>query len=145
MHAFIAKIPCFRNANCNLSSSKLISTKTLGGLIKPNEKIIKIVNVTEKILSQFMKEKTIWLEKKCRSKIADGYFKNHRGKRIEMDWDISHPDDPSIGLIHSVILMKKIVAVYVSIRLKHYCKLYRHMYLDKNIRKNMTKTILFNP
>ena len=74
-------------------------------------------------------------------KNADGYFKNHRGKKIEIDWDISHPDDPSIGLIHSAI--KKIVAVYVSIRLKHYCKLYRHMYLDKNIRKNMTKTILF--
>ena len=64
-------------------------------------------------------------------------------KRIEIDWDIGHPDDPLIGLIHSVILMKKIVAVYVSIRLKHYCKLYRPMYLDKNIRKNMTKTILF--
>ena len=43
----------------NLSSSKLISTKTLGGLIKPNEKIVQIVNVSEKILSQFMKEKTI--------------------------------------------------------------------------------------
>ena len=51
MHAFSA------------TSSKLISTKTLGGLIKHNEKIIRIVNVTEKILSQFMKEKTIWLEK----------------------------------------------------------------------------------
>ena len=47
---------------CNLPS-KLISTKTLGGPIKPNEKIVKIVNVTEKFLSQFMKEKKIWLEK----------------------------------------------------------------------------------
>ena len=81
--------------------------------------------------------------KKCRSKNAYGYIKNHWGKRIEIDWDISNPDDQSIKLIHSVMLIKKIVGVYVSIRLKHYCELYRHMYLDKNIRKNMSKTILF--
>ena len=128
---------------CNLSSSKLISTKTLGGLIKPNEKIIKIVNVTEKILSQFMKEKTIWLERNVVQKMQMATLKIIEEKKIEIDWDISHPDDPSIKLIHSVMLIKKIVGVYVSIRLKHYCKLYRHMYLDKNIRKNMSKTILF--
>ena len=61
----------------------------------------------------------------------------------EMDLNISHPDDPSIELIHCIMLIKKIVAVYVSIRLKHYCKLYRHLHLDKNIRKNMSKIILF--
>ena len=68
---------------CNLPSSKLISTKTLGGPIKPNEKIVKIVNVTEKFLSQFMKEKTIWLEKNVVQKMQMATLKIIEGKKLK--------------------------------------------------------------
>ena len=41
------------------------------------------------------------------------------------------------------LLVKKIVAVYVSIRLKHYCKVFRETKLDKKVRKKLSKLVLF--
>ena len=37
----------------------------------------------------------------------------------------------------------KIVAVFVSIRLKHYCKVFRETKLDKKVRKKLSRLVLF--
>ena len=52
-------------------------------------------------------------------------------------------DDPRTDYPHFFILVKKIVAVFVSIRLKHYCKIFRETKLDKKVRKKLSKLVLF--
>ena len=55
----------------------------------------------------------------------------------------NHKDEPKNNFSHSLLLVKKIVALYVSIRLKHYCKNIRQTILDKNVRKKLSKIVLF--
>ena len=54
-----------------------------------------------------------------------------------------HVDDPRTDYPHFFILVKKIVAVFVSIRLKYYCKIFRETKLDKKVRKKLSKLVLF--
>ena len=50
-----------------------------------------------------------------------------------------HVDNPRTDYPHFFILVKKIV----SIRLKHYCKVFRETKLDKKVRKKLSKLVLF--
>ena len=50
-----------------------------------------------------------------------------------------HVDDPRTDYPHFFILVK----VFVSIRLKHYCKVFRETKLDKKVRKKLSKLVLF--
>ena len=59
-------------------------------------------------------------------------FKNNR-----------HADNPEVEIPHSIVLVKKIVSIYAASRLKYFCKLYRQTLLDKNVRKKLSKIILF--
>ena len=54
-----------------------------------------------------------------------------------------HVDDPRTDYPHFFILVKKIVAVFVSICLKHYCMVFRETKLDKKVRKKLSKLVLF--
>ena len=44
---------------------------------------------------------------------------------------------------HKVSMLKKIVSIYVSLRLKHFCRETNNNVLNKMIRTKLTKSILF--
>ena len=67
------------------------------------------------------------------------YFENLKKRNILVFDDFSHPDDPLVATSHALILIKKIVAIFSSVRLKHHCKLVRQTVLDKNVRKKTVK------
>ena len=64
-----------------------------------------------------------------------------REKGIEMD-QIYHHDNPLLNTHLSVQMVKNLVRLHV-LRLKHFCKTYKQTKLDKNIRKSLSKSILF--
>ena len=65
-------------------------------------------------------------------------------KKIQVFNNFSaHPDHPSVAHSHRVTLIKKIVALFSSLRIKHQCKLVRQTELDKKVRKKLSKLILF--
>ena len=87
-------------------------------------------------------ETNIIQEKNIIEKMQTGVLSVIREKDIQFQVP-KHVDDPRTDYPHFFILVKKIVAVFVSIRLKHYCKIFRETKLDKKVRKKLSKLVLF--
>ena len=89
-----------------------------------------------------MKERNIMSEKNVMHTMQTATLTVFREKQIDIE-QILHPDNPSLNISHSVQMMKNVVRLYVSLRLKHFCKTFRQTRLDKNIRRSLAKSILF--
>ena len=141
------KISCvycetFLNTTHDFRGLKLIERKSFGGLVRPSKLVSNTVNISEKILSQLMKERNIMSEKNVMHTMQTATLTVFREKQIDIE-QILHPDNPSLNISHSVQMMKNVVRLYVSLRLKHFCKTFRQTRLDKNIRRSLAKSILF--
>ena len=89
------------------------------------------------------KETNITLKKNIIQQVQIGTLKILHDKDIVVFNDFAHPDDPLVAKSHSLILVKKIVSMFASMRLKHHCKIVRQTVLDQQVRKKLSKLILF--
>ena len=110
---------------------------------KPCLNVNTVVNICDKLLRQMIKESNIMQEKNVIQKLQTGVISVLNRKGITVFKNFNHSDDPSVVQKHSLIIVKKIVQVHASIRLKFHCKTIRQTLLEKNVRKKLSKLIHF--
>ena len=81
-----------------------------------------VVNICDKLLRQMIKESNIMQEKNVIQKLQTGVISVLNRKGITAFHNFHHSDDPGIVQKHSLIIVKKIVNLHSSIRLKFHCK-----------------------
>ena len=104
--------------------------------------VIQIVIVKDFLIILSLTESNIVHEKNIIQKMQSGVLSVMSEKKMHLIIE-NHKDEPKNNFLHSLILVKKVVALYVSMRLKHYCKNMRQTILDKNVRKKLSKIVLF--
>ena len=112
-------------------------------LTKPSLNVKTVVNICDKLLRQMIKESNIMQEKNVIQKLQTGVISVLNRKGITAFHNFHHSDDPGIVQKHSLIIVKKIVHLHASIRLKFHCKTIRQTLLEKNVRKKLSKLIQF--
>ena len=123
------------------SSCSLINLKNRGGLITPSDEIVKIVRVSETVLSEFL-NRTMMSEKNLFQKIEILTTKTILQKYENILQLSAHLDDPGVWSIHRINLIKRIIRKYVSIRLKHVSRL-KNSSLNERVRKKTEKLLHF--
>ena len=111
------------------------------GLMHPRHSIDRVFKITHNILKpllhkHFFKEKNI-INRMCSSGLLS---LNATQPEILSSLD-EHVE--SYLASHKVAMVKKIVSIYVSLRLEHYCREKNNNMLNKMIRTKLTKSILF--
>ena len=79
----------------------MIERKSFGGLVRPSKLVSNTVNISEKILSQLLKERNIMSEKNVMHTMQTATLTVFREKQIDIE-QILHPDNPSLNISHSV-------------------------------------------
>ena len=136
----------FWNSNTNVlrTSSNFLNYRNKGGLTKPSSSINLIVKVTNSCIEVLKKKKgkPIFGEKNILSKVTTQVFgilySRHPRLLSELD---SHIDVESPS--HRVAMIKKVIHCYLCVKLKHDCREFNQNSLNKKIRRNLTKNILF--
>ena len=95
---------------------------------------IQIVIIKDFLIILSLTESNIVHEKNIIQKMQSGVLSVMSEKKMHLIIE-NHKDEPKNNFLPSLILVKKVVALYVSMRLKHYCKNMRQTILDKNVRK----------
>ena len=102
---------------------QLIDIKNRGGLVIPAKNVVTIVKLADGTLESFVKKRKILCQKDIIKKIEVGVktlvLENHPIIFSNLN---DHLDDLSCTSNHRLNLIDKIVACYVSLRLKHYCR-----------------------
>ena len=114
-----------------------------GHLTTPSSQVSLIVKITNSCVENLkIKEKNIIKERNILQKITAQVFGiiSSRHPRLLSCLD-SHIDYNIKS--HRVAMIKKIIRCFLCIKLQHYCREYNQNELDKSIRRNMTKLILF--
>ena len=118
-------------------SCSLIEIKDLGGLVRPNSEIVRVIQVVDKIIEEV---------RKCDGLSTSDLFRNVMLVRCMMHINENLPnlmnnmcDIPS----HKISIVKKIVCYYSTVKIGHMCKSESET-LKRNIRHMSKKMPIFN-
>ena len=104
-----------------------------------------VVRITNSCLEEIMDSDNILNQKNILQKITCQVLRvlDSRYPKIFSNLD-THVDIQNLQSFysHRVNMIKKIVSCFLTIRLRHFCRLYNETNLDKKLRRNLTKTIL---
>lgn len=149
-HKIVKKEPCLSCseylANTTIRcTSSLINFVNRGKLTHPSASLNIVVKIANSCLEQFMNSDDILQQKNVLQRVTCTVFRvlDSRYPKIFSNLD-THVDLENLKTFysHKANMIKKIVSCFVSVRLKHFCRLYNETHLDKKLRRNLTKTIL---
>ena len=116
-----------------------------GRLTQPSTNLHNVVRITNSCLEEIMDSDNILNQKNILQKITCQVLRvlDSRYPKIFSNLD-THVDIQNLQSFysHRVNMIKKIVSCFLTIRLRHFCRLYNETNLDKKLRRNLTKTIL---
>ena len=107
-------------------SSSLINRKDRGGLIRPNDDIIRIIKLSDNILNERVKTSDIFSELNLLKKLSIQAVTAVSSQFPNVFNDIGN-HDPLVS--HRTNMIKEIIQMYLSLKINHFCRL-------KNIDKN---------
>ena len=111
----------------------------------PSANLHIVVKIANSCLEQFMNSDDILQQKNILQRVTCAVFRvlDSRYPKIFSNLD-THVDLENLKTFysHKASMIKKIVSCFVSVRLKHFCRLYNEIHLDKKLKRNLTKTIL---
>ena len=132
---------CKKFMDINTISSAFIELKDVGGLIRPNKEIVKVVEIIDKVIQIFnittpdiLSERNIY--QKVNIKAMSIILEQHPGLLEGLDGH-GGPSTPS----HKSNIIKQIVAIYTSMKLKHLSKLKNEKKNDLARHKNLKANI----
>ena len=130
--------------NCRIRKScDLLNLKNRGGLVTPGVHIDLIIKTANQLLETVKSEKNIYSEKNIIEKM---YVNVKRILDVKQHNFLSfldeHTDIMNSGS-HRALLIKKVVSIFLTLRLKHMAKLKNLSLTNKRIRKTYSKLILF--
>ena len=124
-------------------SCDLLNLKNRGGLVTPGVHIDLIIKTANQLLETVKSEKNIYSEKNIIEKM---YVNVKRILDVKQHNFLSfldeHTDIMNSGS-HRALLIKKVVSIFLTLRLKHMAKLKNLSLTNKRIRKTYSKLILF--
>ena len=127
--------------NCPITvSSPLIKAHDRGRLMHPSHCIDRVVKVTHKILKPLLR-KHIFKEKNIINRMCSSVLLSLNATQPEILANLDEHVESKTS--HKVSMLKKIVSIYVSLRLKHFCRETNNNVLNKMIRTKLTRSILF--
>ena len=146
----LTKEPCLCCAE-HLKNSKIKATSKFlnfvnrGNLVQPNSNLNLVVKVTNSCVEQIKKSSNLLQQKNILQRITCNVLSvlNSRHPNIFSALD-SHVDVRNVQNCpsHKVLMLKKIVSCFLSIRLTHYCREFNESVLDKKLRRILIKKIL---
>lgn len=126
------------------NTSEFLNRKNEGGLILPNVHVDKVVKMTDRLLDSVKRTKNVFTEKNLIEKM---YLNVQKLLDIEnvnfMKFLDDHVDVMCHNVSHRKKMIKKIVTVFLSLKLKHMAKEKSSSFKHKRIRKTYSKLILF--
>ena len=111
------------------------------GLMHPSHSIDRVVKVTHSILKPLL-HKHIFKERNIMNRMCSSVLLSLNATQPEIFSNLDEHVDSNLAS-HKVAMVKKIVTIYVSLRLKHFCREKNNNVLNKMIRTKLTKSILF--
>ena len=115
----------------------------MGGLVIPGTHIDLIIKTANKLLESVRMEKNIFVEKDIMDKIYVNVIRILDVKQQNfLSFLDEHTDIMSSGS-HRSSMIKKVVSIFLTLRLKHMAKQKSLSLAEKRIRKTYSKLILF--
>ena len=125
------------------TTSDFLDFKNKGGLTKPDYATNLIVRLSNSCVERIrVQSGNILKERHIFTKITTQVLSVIHSRHPKMLSELDSHADPQFPS-HKVAMIKKIIHCFLSVKLSHLCKEYNQNALDKKIRRNMTKTILF--
>ena len=128
------------------STCKLIESVNQGFLVHPSSNVNLVVKITNSCFEEFNRKTKILQEKSIVQKIQNNVIEilNARHPKLFESLDL-HVDNQRLDncVSHRVLMIKKIILCYLSLRLKHFCKLKNETELDKRMKRKATKLVHF--
>ena len=127
------------------STCKFIDSVNRGGLIHPSSNLNLIVKVTNSCIEEIKEKHDIFSQKSIVQKIQRNVMSilDSRHPNLFSSLD-SHVDKECLekSVSHRVLMMKKIILCFTSLRLKHMCK-ENNDKMDKRFKRKSLKLIHF--
>ena len=125
------------------STSIFLEMKNRGGLCRPPSDVLEVVRLSNSVFEAEAMKSTVPADrpdfmKVLINKVARALLEKSPSIFQEMDY---HLDSCSWDNSHKLMMIKKITSIFVTMRLKHWCRQFNTS--QASVRKVLTKQILF--
>ena len=124
------------------SSSDFVDFVNEGKLTKPSKSLDFVVKKSDMILNSFANQNFLYSQKNITERICQNVVNMMAECHPEILSEVDHFGNSFMDN-HKLCMMRKICALYVSLRLKHAAREKKNTLVEKRVRRTMTKVILF--